>query len=138
MTKEPKHREISPGSDIRFSITVENATDAALHMLMVEERFDGDLLIVKDAGEGGVAPNAIAWTIPELGAGERWIAAYDLGLAGDTVPGTIETTAFVSGADLEGTASAPRLATSMLTVVSLPKTGVDLPLWARLWEGMLP
>lgn len=136
--KLPEHQELVPGSAVRFSIVVENSSEAPLHMLSVEERFDDHLLTVEDAGGGTIARNAILWMIPDLDVGEQWSAEYISTLAKGAMPSNVETTVFVSGEELEQTASAPRLATSFLTVVALPRTGVDLPWWALGWAALIP
>ena len=124
--KTPVRREVVPGGTFTAEITVENIADAILRNLSLEERFDASLLAATPRGEGILRPNLLLFTIHRLEPGERWSGSYTLTVLQRTPPQTLETTAFVRGTDVEAAVSASRMATSVFTVIPLPKTGVDL------------
>jgi hypothetical protein len=132
LTKAPSRREVTPNAKTPFSLSIENIGEETLNDLRVEERFDGSFLSVADTGGGTVGTNALAWNIDSLRGGERWLTTYRLHTALDAPRGALETTALVSGDDLRGTPTSSRMATSVLTVIPLPRTGVQIPWWLRV------
>lgn len=125
--RTPLRKELVAGSSTRFVISVKNVSEFALENLTLEERFDETLLSVKNIdSEGTLGKNIIVWKIPEIEPGGRFSATYSFQVLPDTIPQTIETTAFVRGEAIEESLSSSRMVTSVLTIISLPKTGVDL------------
>jgi len=125
--RTPVQKEIAPGSSMRFVISVKNVSEVELTNLIIEERFDDALLSVKNVEEGTLSHNLIIWKIPTLGPGERKSGNYLLTVLPTTPVQALEVTAFVRGEEvLEETLSSSRMATSVLNIVQLPKTGIDL------------
>ena len=126
ITQSPVQREVSPGSMVRFALSLENIGDTVLHDLVLDERFESTILAITNAGGGAVSNNRLTWSISELGPKQRWRGSYTVRVSRGAALGTLETTLTSYGKDLEGTSTSSRMATSTITVVALPKTGVDL------------
>ena len=126
LTQNPVQREVTPGGMIRFALSLENIGDTVLRDLMLDERFESTLLTITNTEGGTVSNNRITWSIPELNPKQRWRGSYVVRLNGKAPAGTLETTLTAEGKDIEGTATSSRMTTSTITVVALPKTGVDL------------
>lgn len=124
--RTPLKKEIAAGSSMRFVISVKNMSELTLQNLTIEERFDDALLSVKSVEQGTLGHNIILWKIPDMEPGERFSGSYTFQVLPTTPPQTIETTAFVRGEAIEESLSSSRMVTSVLTIISLPKTGADL------------
>ena len=68
--------EARAGGIISATITVTNDTNAAFEDILVDDRFDANLLIVQDEGGGVATRSGIQWLIQNLGPDETWSAVY--------------------------------------------------------------
>lgn len=133
------------GGMVTVTVTVENDTNAMFEDILVNDRFDADLLVVENEG-GGVATSAgVQWLIQELESGETWSATYtarvnDRMNAGDHIPSTVSifgeqlldvpTSALSQSNDLVIAGEAYRAPQPVFTetpyTVALPQTGVEM------------
>ena len=131
--KDPKSREVSAGSTLTFRLTLENTSDTTLRNLTLEDRFDSSHLKILNKAGGTVEKNRISWRVPILHPKQVWRVNYSVEIGTNLPPSPIETTAYVFGKDIEDMTSTYRLASSTITIIEMPATGVRLP-WMLRWS----
>ena len=126
MKKTPLTQDALPGSSIPFEITLKNTSENDLQNLTLEERFDSKFLEVLPLPWGVLSENLIAWTIPQIKAGEEQTMRYEFRVKEGIGPAPIQTTAYVFGDDLQEMTSFSRMASSTISVIALPISGVEM------------
>jgi hypothetical protein len=135
--KAPKVRDVSPGNTIEFRISVRNTGNGTLHDLAVEERYDSSKLTITKAPGSIIGENRILWKIPVLHAGQLWTANYVTEISQSSPAGAFETTAYVLGKDVEDLPGSSRMASSQMTIVSLPAAGAELNWFWRVINELM-
>lgn len=143
------HKRVSgvarAGSMVTVTVTVENDTNATFEDILVNDRFDADLLMVENEGDGVTTSAGVQWLIQNLGPDETWSATYtarvnDRMNAGDRIPSTVSifgeqlldvpTSALSQSSDLMIAGEAYRAPQPVVTetpyTVALPQTGVEV------------
>ena len=137
ISKDPQSREISVGNSLTFRLTLENLGGKTLRDLTVEDRFDTSLFSVLNAQGGTIEENRITWQVPVMFPDQIWTANYVLKAKESMASAPTEATAYVFGEMLSDMTSTKRLATSSITIIPLPETGIEIP-WGFRWAfGML-
>ncbi len=82
------------GGMVTVTVMVENDTNATFEDILVNDRFDADLLMVENEGDGVATSAGVQWLIQNLGPDETWSATYtarvnDRMNAGDRIPSTV-------------------------------------------------
>lgn len=85
---------MTPGGGVTATITVRNGTNGTLEDVLVDDRFDGSRLIVRNDAGGVSTRSGIQWLIPVLPPGQSWSITYDATInnglrSGDRIPSTV-------------------------------------------------
>ncbi|HLC75721.1 MAG TPA: hypothetical protein VJB82_01190 [Candidatus Peribacterales bacterium] len=109
----------NPGDTVRYFVSVQNATSGTFYDMLVDSRFDTNLLDILDAN-GGVATQAgIQWLIDTLNPGQTWNTSYDVRVDDGIVPGrSVPTTVSLFSGDLLDVPSSALTMSKELRVVS--------------------
>jgi len=134
--KSPRTIEVFPHGTIQYALTIKNVGTRLLQNIVAEERFDDAILSVVQGGSGSVSENRIAWNIETISPGEDVTLQYEFRLEKIVPSPRIQTTSYLFGDDLMDMTSSSRMASSNITVLSLPESGVELGLVLR-WISTL-
>ena len=124
--KTPRTMEVLPQGIIPYALTIRNISTRALRNIVVEERFDDAILSVVQSNSGSVSKNRIAWNIKIIPPDEEVTLRYELRFEKERAETSIQTTAYLFGEDLMDMTSSSRMASSNITIVALPESGVEL------------
>jgi uncharacterized repeat protein (TIGR01451 family) len=120
LTKSVDRYEANPGDSLNYIITVQNAGNAELRNVLLEDQFDRSLFSPQNIDGSFPTPYGISWTIPVLQVGETRTITYTGTLSrslrmGDVVPNTVTAT-------VENLRRTARADVRILTL--LPQTGL--------------
>jgi uncharacterized repeat protein (TIGR01451 family) len=132
--KQAQQNVIRPGSVVNYAITVQNASSATFRQILVDDRFDTNLLAVSEAGGGLPTDSGLHWIIREIGPKSEWSARYTARLTQNAEPGqSIPNTVMLRGDDLRDVPTSSLLSSAEVKVaggrteapgqVVMPQTG---------------